>query len=379
MSADARPIECRGAIAWEAGKPLSIETVTVAPPSTGEVRVRLTATGVCHTDAYTLSGKDPEGAFPCVLGHEGAGVVESVGNSVDSVSIGDHVVLLYIPECRKCKFCKSGKTNLCGAIRATQGKGVMPDGTGRLSHTASGKSLLHFMGTSTFCEYAVLPEISVAKVDTAAPLTSMCLLGCGIPTGVGAVRNTCKVEEGATVAVFGLGGVGLSVVQGAVLAGASRIIGVDIDSGKFANALTFGATECVNPKDHGDRPIQEVLVEMTDGGLDYTFEAIGRTATMRSALEAAHKGWGMSCIIGVAGAGEMIQTRPFQLVTGRRWVGTAYGGTKGRTEVPHLVKEYMDGVLKIDEYVTKKYPLDDINQAFKDMHDGKLIRGVIVY
>jgi len=379
MSSPPGPIECRGAIAWEAGKPLSVEKVTVAPPAAGEVRVRLAATGVCHTDAYTLSGKDPEGAFPCILGHEGSGVVESVGDGVTSVSVGDHVVLLYIPECRECKFCKSGKTNLCGAIRATQGKGVMPDGTSRLTATGRGQELLHFMGTSTFCEYAVLPAIAVATVDAAAPLTSVCLLGCGIPTGVGAVRNTCKVEEGATVAVFGLGGVGLSVVQGAVLAGASRIIGVDIDTGKFANATKFGATECVNPKDYGDKPIQEVLVEMTDGGLDYTFEAIGRTATMRSALEAAHKGWGMSCIIGVAGAGEMIETRPFQLVTGRRWVGTAFGGTKGRTELPLLVKEYMDGKLKIDECVTKKYTLDEINDAFADMHDGKLIRGVIVF
>eukprot|EP00741_Cyanophora_paradoxa_P014953 tig00020830_g14426.t1 len=299
---------------------------------------------------FTLSGKDPEGIFPCILGHEGAGVVESVGEGVTSVKPGDHVIPLYIPECGKCKFCTSGKTNLCQSIRVTQGKGLMPDGTSRFK-SLKGETIFHYMGTSTFSEYTVLPEISVAKIPEEAPMDKVCLLGCGITTGMGAVLNTSKVEKGASVAVFGLGGVGLGVVQGAVLAGAGRIIGVDINPGKFDLAKQMGCTEVVNPKDFPGRPIQEVLVEMTDGGLDYTFECVGNVATMRAALEACHKGWGESCIIGVAGAGEEISTRPFQLVTGRVWRGSAFGGVKGRSQLSGYVKKYMEGKIKVDEFV----------------------------
>lgn len=369
-------ITCKAAVAWEAGKPLSIEEVQVGPPKAGEVRIKLVATGVCHTDAYTLSGEDPEGAFPAILGHEGAGVVESIGDGVTSVKPGDHVVPLYIPECKECKFCTSGKTNLCSRIRATQGKGLMPDGTSRLS--CKGQDLLHYMGTSTFCEYCVLPEISVAKIQEEAPMDKVCLLACGVTTGYNAVHKTAKVQAGDTVAVFGLGGVGLSAIQGARDAGASRIIGVDINPTKFDFAKQMGATECVNPKDH-ERPIQEVLVEMTDGGLDFTFECIGNVVTMRAALECCHKGWGTSVIIGVAGAGKEISTRPFQLVTGRNWRGSAFGGTKGRTELPGLVQKYMDGVLKLDEFVTFTYPLEEINTAFDKMHAGESIRSVILF
>ncbi len=363
-------------MAWKAGQPLSVETIEVAPPRAGEVRVKLHSTGVCHTDAFTLSGDDPEGLFPAILGHEGGGVVESVGEGVTSVRVGDHVVPLYVPECGKCKFCLSGKTNLCQAIRSTQGQGLMPDGTSRFS--ARGQTLLHYMGTSTFSEYTVLPEIAVAKVQKEAPLEHVCLLGCGITTGVGAVLNTCKVEKGATVAVFGLGGVGLSAIQGAKIAGASRILAIDVNPSKFPMAMTMGATECVNPTEFS-KPIQQVIVEMTDGGVDYSFEAIGNVKTMRAALESCHKGWGESCIIGVAGAGQEISTRPFQLVTGRVWRGTAFGGVKGRTELPGLVQKYMDGHLKVKEFITHTFPLEQINEAFDLMHHGKSIRSVIRY
>eukprot|EP01087_Luapelamoeba_hula_P002586 TRINITY_DN1225_c0_g1_i1.p1 TRINITY_DN1225_c0_g1~~TRINITY_DN1225_c0_g1_i1.p1 ORF type:complete len:378 (-),score=60.79 TRINITY_DN1225_c0_g1_i1:48-1181(-) len=368
-------IKCRAAIAWEASKPLVVEEIEVAPPQAGEVRIKVLASGVCHTDAYTLSGKDSEGLFPVILGHEGGGIVESVGEGVTSVSVGDHVIPLYIPECRECKFCKSGKTNLCGKIRVTQGKGVMPDGTSRF--TCRGQSIYHYMGCSTFSEYTVVADISVAKIQPEAPLEKVCLLGCGITTGYGAVINTAKVEAGATVAVFGLGGVGLAVIQGAVAAKASRIIGVDINTSKFELAKKLGCTECVNPKDFEGKTIQEVLVEKTDGGVDYSFEAIGNIHTMRAALECTHKGWGVSTIIGVADAGTEISTRPFQLVTGRTWKGTAFGGTRGRSQLPSLVQQYLDGSLNIDDFITFTYPLGDINTAFDVMHEGKSIRSVI--
>jgi S-(hydroxymethyl)glutathione dehydrogenase/alcohol dehydrogenase len=367
-------MKTKAAVAWEAGRPLAIEEVEVAGPKAGEALIRLVATGVCHTDAYTLSGSDPEGAFPAILGHEGGGIVEEVGAGVTSVKPGDHVIPLYTPECRECKFCKSGKTNLCQAIRVTQGQGFMPDGTSRFS--AGGKQLLHFMGTSTFSEYTVLPEIALAKIAKAAPLEKVCLLGCGITTGIGAVLNTAKVEAGATVAVFGLGGVGLSVIQGAVMARAERIIAIDTNSDKAIMARQLGATDFVNPKDH-DRPIQEVVVDMTDGGVDYSFEAIGNVGLMRAALECCHKGWGESTIIGVAGAGQEICTRPFQLVTGRVWRGSAFGGVRGRSELPGLVDQYMAGKIKVDEMITHTMGLEDINRAFDLMHDGESIRSVI--
>ncbi|TNF33054.1 MAG: S-(hydroxymethyl)glutathione dehydrogenase/class III alcohol dehydrogenase [Gammaproteobacteria bacterium] len=369
-------MKTRAAVAWEAGKPLVIEEVDLQGPQAGEVMVKLAATGVCHTDAYTLSGEDSEGVFPCILGHEGAGVVVEVGAGVTSVAVGDHVIPLYTPECGKCKFCLSGKTNLCQAIRATQGKGLMPDGTTRFSK--NGKPIYHYMGTSTFSEYTVLPEIAVAKINKAAPLDKVCLLGCGITTGIGAVLNTAKVEPGATVAVFGLGGIGLSVIQGAVLAKAGRIIAIDINESKFEMAKMLGATDCVNPK-HYDKPIQEVIVDLTDGGVDYSFECIGNVNIMRSALECCHKGWGESIIIGVAGAGQEIATRPFQLVTGRVWRGSAFGGVKGRSQLPGYVDRYMKGEIKLDEMVTYTMPLDDINKAFDLMHEGKAIRSVIIY
>ncbi len=369
-------MKTRAAVAWEAGKPLVIEEVDLQGPQAGEVMVKLAATGVCHTDAYTLSGEDSEGVFPCILGHEGAGVVVEVGAGVTSVSVGDHVIPLYTPECGQCKFCLSGKTNLCQAIRATQGKGLMPDGTTRFSK--NGKPIYHYMGTSTFSEYTVLPEIAVAKINKAAPLDKVCLLGCGITTGIGAVLNTAKVEPGATVAVFGLGGIGLSVIQGAVLAKAGRIIAIDINESKFEMAKMLGATDCVNPKNF-DKPIQEVIVDLTDGGVDYSFECIGNVNIMRSALECCHKGWGESIIIGVAGAGQEIATRPFQLVTGRVWRGSAFGGVKGRSQLPGYVDRYMQGEIKLDEMVTYTMPLDDINKAFDLMHEGKAIRSVIIY
>lgn len=369
-------MKTRAAVAWGAKQPLTIEEVDLQGPQAGEVMVKLVATGVCHTDAYTLSGEDSEGVFPCILGHEGAGVVVEVGAGVTSVAVGDHVIPLYTPECGTCKFCLSGKTNLCQAIRATQGKGLMPDGTSRFSK--NGKPIFHYMGTSTFSEYTVLPEIALAKINKAAPLDKVCLLGCGITTGIGAVLNTAKVEPGSTVAVFGLGGIGLSVLQGAVMAKASRIIAIDINESKFEMAKMLGATDCVNPKNF-DRPIQEVIVDMTDGGVDYSFECIGNVNLMRSALECCHKGWGESVIIGVAGAGQEIATRPFQLVTGRVWRGSAFGGVKGRTQLPDYVERYMKGEIKIDEMVTYTMPLDDINRAFDLMHEGKAIRSVILY
>jgi len=367
-------MKSRAAIAWEAGKPLEIEEINVEGPKKGEVLIRIVATGVCHTDAFTLSGADPEGNFPGILGHEGGGIVEEVGEGVTTVKPGDHVIPLYTAECGQCKFCKSGKTNLCGAVRATQGKGVMPDGTSRFSY--NGKQLFHYMGTSTFSEYTVVSEFSVAKVSEKAPLDKVCLLGCGVTTGIGAVFNTAGVEPGATVAIFGLGAIGLAAIQGSVMAKAGRIIAIDINPDKFKLAEQMGATDCVNPKDHSN-PIQEVIVDMTDGGVDYSFECIGNTDVMRSALECAHKGWGESIVIGVAGAGEEISTRPFQLVTGRVWRGSAFGGVKGRTELPGYVDRYMSGEIDIDSFVTHDLPLEKINEAFDLLHEGKSIRTVI--
>ena len=369
-------MKSRAAVAWEAGKPLQIEEVDVAGPKAGEVLVQIVATGVCHTDAYTLSGKDPEGIFPSILGHEGAGIVQEVGEGVTSLKPGDHVIPLYTAECRQCKFCLSGKTNLCQAVRATQGQGLMPDSTSRFS--LNGKRLHHYMGTSTFSEYTVVPEISLAKVSKEAPLDKICLLGCGVTTGIGAVLNTAKVEPGSTVAVFGLGGIGLSVIQGAVMAKAERIIAIDTNPAKETLARQFGATDFINPKDYNNS-IQEVIVELTDGGVDYSFECIGNVKVMRSALECCHKGWGESIIIGVAGAGEEIATRPFQLVTGRVWKGSAFGGVKGRTELPGYVDRYMNGEIKIDEFVTHTMGLDEINTAFDLLHEGKSIRSVILF
>ncbi|MCK0537227.1 S-(hydroxymethyl)glutathione dehydrogenase/class III alcohol dehydrogenase [Alcanivorax quisquiliarum] len=367
-------MKSRAAIALEAGKPLTLTEIDVQDPQAGEVLVRIVATSVCHTDAYTLSGKDPEGLFPSVLGHEGAGIVEAVGPGVTSLQPGDHVIPLYTAECGKCKFCLSGKTNLCGAVRTTQGQGLMPDGTSRFS--LDGKMLHHYMGTSTFSEYTVLPEVSLAKVSKEAPLDKICLLGCGVTTGIGAVLNTAKVHEGATVAVFGLGAIGLAVIQGSVMAKAARIIAIDVNPDKFELARQFGATDFVNPKDYSD-PIQQVIVDMTDGGVDFSFECIGNVNVMRSALECCHKGWGESIIIGVAGAGEEISTRPFQLVTGRVWRGSAFGGVKGRSELPGYVEQYMNGEIKIDEFVTHDMPFEKINEAFDLLHEGKSIRTVL--
>jgi S-(hydroxymethyl)glutathione dehydrogenase/alcohol dehydrogenase len=369
-------MKTRAAVAWEAGKPLSIEQVDLEGPRAGEVLVRIVATGVCHTDAFTLSGADPEGLFPVILGHEGGGIVEETGPGVTSLKPGDHVIPLYTPECGKCKFCLSGKTNLCQAIRATQGKGLMPDGSSRFS--LNGKPILHYMGCSTFSEHTVLPEIALAKINPAAPLDKVCLLGCGITTGIGAVLNTAKVTPGSSVAVFGLGGIGMSVIQGAVMAKAARIVAIDMNPDKFEMAKQLGATDFVDPKDY-DRPIQEVIVELTDGGVDYSFECIGNVNVMRQALECCHRGWGESIIIGVAEAGKEIATRPFQLVTGRVWKGTAFGGARGRTDVPKIVDWYMDGRIEIDPMITHVMSLDDINDAFDLMHEGKSIRSVVVY
>jgi S-(hydroxymethyl)glutathione dehydrogenase/alcohol dehydrogenase len=369
-------MKARAAVAWEASKPLAIEEVEVEGPKSGEVLLQIKATGVCHTDAYTLSGKDPEGIFPAIMGHEGGAVVMEVGNGVTSVKPGDHVIPLYIPECGQCKFCKSGRTNLCGAIRVTQGKGVMPDGSSRFS--VKGKIVFHYMGTSTFSEYTVLPEIALAKINPAAPLDKVCLLGCGITTGIGAVLNTAKVRAGSTAAVFGLGGIGLSVIQGLVLAKAERIIAIDLNPKKFEMAKLLGATDFINPSDQG-RPVQEAIVDLTDGGVDYSFECIGNVKTMRAALECCHKGWGESIIIGVAASGEEISTRPFQLVTGRVWRGTAFGGVKGRSQLPGYVERYLSGEIKVDPMITHRFPLEEINQSFDLMHEGKSIRSVITF
>jgi S-(hydroxymethyl)glutathione dehydrogenase/alcohol dehydrogenase len=369
-------MDVRAAIAWEAGQPLSVETVQLDGPRAFEVLVEVKATGVCHTDEYTRSGADPEGLFPAILGHEGAGIVVDVGPGVSSVKKGDHVIPLYTPECRQCKSCLSRKTNLCTAIRATQGRGVMPDGTSRFS--IGGKPLHHYMGCSTFSNYTVLPEIAVAKIREDAPFDKVCYIGCGVTTGLGAVINTAKVEPGANVVVFGLGGIGLNVVQGARMVGADRIVGVDLNPAREALARKYGLTHFVNPKEiEGD--LVAHLVELTDGGADYSFECIGNVQLMRQALECCHRGWGVSVIVGVAGAGQEISTRPFQLVTGRQWKGTAFGGARGRTDVPKIVDWYMDGKIDIDSLITHTMPLSDINRAFELMHSGESIRSVVVY
>ncbi|ASK55947.1 S-(hydroxymethyl)glutathione dehydrogenase/class III alcohol dehydrogenase [Vibrio tarriae] len=367
-------IKSRAAVAWGPNQPLSIEEVDVMLPKYGEVLVRIVATGVCHTDAFTLSGDDPEGVFPAILGHEGGGIVEMVGEGVTSVSVGDHVIPLYTAECGECKFCRSGKTNLCQAVRETQGKGLMPDGTTRFYK--DGKPIFHYMGCSTFSEYTVLPEISLAKINKDAPLEEICLLGCGVTTGMGAVLNTAKVKQGDTVAIFGLGGIGLSAIIGARMVGASRIIAVDINDKKFELAKQLGATDCINPRQF-DKPIQEVIIEMTDGGVDFSFECIGNVNVMRQALECCHKGWGESIIIGVAGAGQEISTRPFQLVTGRVWRGSAFGGVKGRTQLPTIVEQYLAGEFGLQEFITHTMPLEEINDAFELMHSGESIRSVV--
>lgn len=369
-------MDVRAAVAWAAGQPLSVETVELAPPKAGEVLVRMVATGVCHTDAFTLSGDDPEGIFPAILGHEGGGVVEAVGEGVSTLQKGDHVIPLYIPECGQCNFCLSNKTNLCQAVRATQGRGLMPDETSRFSK--NGQTIYHYMGTSTFAEYSVIPEISLAKINPQAPLNRVCLLGCGITTGIGAVLKTAQVEQGATVAAFGIGGIGLSVIQGAKKAGAKRIIAIDINDGKEAIAKQFGATDFVNPNQVSGE-LTNHIIEMTSGGVDYSFECVGNVQLMRQALECCHKGWGQSIIIGVAGSGQEISTRPFQLVTGRVWKGSAFGGVKGRSELPAMVEQYLSHDLELDPYVTHTFGLDQINQAFELMHQGQSIRSIIEF
>ena len=367
-------IKSKAAVAWGPNQPLVVEEIDVMLPRKGEVLVKVIASGVCHTDAFTLSGQDPEGLFPVILGHEGGGIVEQIGEGVTSVSVGDHVIPLYTAECGVCKFCTSGKTNLCSAVRETQGRGVMPDGTSRFYK--DGQPIFHYMGCSTFSEYTVLPEISLAKVNKDAPLEEVCLLGCGVTTGMGAVLNTAEVEKGDNVAIFGLGGIGLSAIIGAKMAGANKIIGIDINESKFELAKQLGATDCINPKDH-DKPIQDVIVEMTDGGVEYSFECIGNVDVMRSALECCHKGWGESVIVGVAGAGKEISTRPFQLVTGRVWRGTAFGGVKGRSQLPAIVEQYLAGEFKLSDFITHTMPLEDINKSFDLMHSGESIRSVI--
>tara|TARA_B110000259_G_C14034001_1_gene408179 strand:- start:8256 stop:9365 length:1110 start_codon:yes stop_codon:yes gene_type:complete len=369
-------MKVKAAVAWEPKQPLKIEIVDLDPPKKGEVLVKIIASGVCHTDAYTLSGDDPEGIFPSILGHEGGGIVEEVGEGVSTLKKGDHVIPLYIPECKECSFCKSGKTNLCQKIRDTQGKGLMPDGTSRFSK--DGKPIFHYMGTSTFAEYSVIAEISLVKINKDAPLDKVCLLGCGVTTGIGAVLNTAKVEENSTIAVFGLGGIGLSVIQGAVMAKAKRIIAIDINENKFEIAKKFGATDFVNPKS-SNKPIQEIIVQMTNGGVDYSFECIGNVNLMNAALQCCHKGWGQSIIIGVAAGTDKISTRPFQLVTGRVWKGSAFGGVKGRSELSGYVDKYMSGDINIDDMVTYTMPIEQINEAFKYMHEGKSIRSVVTF
>ncbi|HXM82675.1 MAG TPA: S-(hydroxymethyl)glutathione dehydrogenase/class III alcohol dehydrogenase [Burkholderiales bacterium] len=369
-------MDVRAAVAHKAGAPLAIETVQLQGPKAGEVLVEIKATGICHTDEFTRSGSDPEGLFPAILGHEGAGVVVELGPGVASVKKGDHVIPLYTPECRQCEYCLSGKTNLCQAIRVTQGQGVMPDGSSRFS--LGGKKLFHYMGTSTFSNYTVVPEIALAKIREDAPFDKVCYIGCGVTTGIGAVINTAKVEPGANVVVFGLGGIGLNVVQGARLAGANMIVGVDTNPARKALAEKFGMTHFVDPKEAG-KDLVAHLVNLTKGGADYSFECIGNVEVMRQALECCHKGWGVSVIIGVAGAGQEIKTRPFQLVTGRVWKGTAFGGAKGRRDVPKIVDWYMEGKINIDDLITHKLKLADINQGFDLMHEGKSIRSVVVY
>ncbi|MBV6474987.1 MAG: S-(hydroxymethyl)glutathione dehydrogenase [Rhodocyclaceae bacterium] len=369
-------MDVRAAVAWKAGAPLTIETVQLDGPKAGEVLVEIKATGVCHTDAFTLSGDDPEGLFPAILGHEGAGVVVEVGAGVTSVKPGDHVIPLYTPECRQCEYCLSQKTNLCQAIRSTQGQGLMPDGTSRFS--IGGKPLFHYMGTSTFANYSVMPEISVAKIRPDAPFDKVCYIGCGVTTGIGAVIYTAKVKPGSSVVVFGLGGIGLNVLQGARMAGAGMIVGVDLNPSRKALAEKFGMTHFVNPKEvEGD--LVAHLVNLTKGGADYTFECVGNVKLMRQALECCHKGWGISTIIGVAGAGQEIATRPFQLVTGRVWQGSAFGGARGRTDVPKIVDWYMEGKINIDDLITHVMPLERINEAFDLMHEGKSIRSVVTF
>ena len=368
-------MDVTAAVAIEAAKPLSIETVQLDGPQDGEVLIEIKATGICHTDSFTLSGEDPEGIFPAILGHEGAGVVVDVGSGVTSVEVGDHVIPLYTPECRQCSYCTSGKTNLCQAIRETQGKGVMPDGTSRFS--LNNEPIYHYMGTSTFANYTVLPDIAVAKIRKDAPFDKVCYIGCGVTTGIGAVINTAKVEPGSNVAVFGLGGIGLNVIQGARLIGANKIIGIDLNSAKNPLAKKFGMTDFINPNEVDD--IVAAVVDATDGGADYSFECIGNVNTMRAALECCHKGWGESVIIGVAGAGQEISTRPFQLVTGRVWKGTAFGGARGRTDVPKIVDWYMDGKIDIDSMITHKLSLENINEGFDLMHSGESIRAVVEF
>jgi len=376
MSTEGKTITCKAAVAWEAGKPLSIEEVEVEPPRKDEVRIKILFTGLCHTDAYTLSGSDPEGAFPVILGHEGGGVVESIGEGVTDVAVGDHVIPLYTAECKQCKFCKSGKTNLCGAVRATQGQGKMPDGTSRFK--CKGKELLHFMGCSTFSQYTVVSKYSVVKINEKAPLQKACLLGCGITTGYGAATKTANVQQGDNVAVFGIGCVGLAVLQGCAARKCGRIIAVDTNASKEEWALKMGATEFVNPaKLPEGKDITSYLVEITDGGLEHTFDCTGNVKVMRSALEACHKGWGVSTIIGVAAAGQEISTRPFQLVTGRRWQGSAFGGVKGRSEIPGIVEDFMADRLKVAEFVTHTNTLDGINSGFEAMKAGDCIRCVL--
>ncbi len=368
-------MKTKAAVAFAAGKPLDIVEVDLEGPKQGEVLVEIKATGVCHTDAFTLSGDDPEGQFPAILGHEGAGVVVDVGAGVTSVKPGDHVIPLYTPECRQCEYCLHPKTNLCQAIRSTQGQGLMPDGSSRFS--LDGKPILHYMGCSTFSNFTVLPEISLAKIRSDAPFDKVCYIGCGVTTGIGAVLFTMKVETGSTVAVFGLGGIGLNVIQGAKMVGASRIIGVDLNPAREALGRQFGMTDFINPKDHAN--VVDAIVQLTGGGVDYSFECIGNVQVMRQALECCHKGWGQSCIVGVAGAGQEISTRPFQLVTGRSWRGTAFGGARGRTDVPKIVDWYMDGRINIDSLITHTMPLNEINNAFDLMHKGESIRSVVLF
>ncbi len=370
-------MDVKAAVAHKAGEALTIETVQLDGPKAGEVMVEVKATGICHTDEFTLSGADPEGLFPAILGHEGAGVVVETGPDVTGLEKGDHVIPLYTPECRQCKSCLSQKTNLCTSIRATQGQGLMPDGTSRFS--MNGEKVFHYMGTSTFANYTVLPEIALAKVREDAPFDKICYIGCGVTTGIGAVINTAGVEPGSNVAVFGLGGIGLNVIQGARMAGADRIVGIDINPGKRALAERFGMTDFVNPKEIGNDKVVEAVVDITGGGADYSFECIGNVEVMRQALECCHRGWGESIIIGVAGAGQEIATRPFQLVTGRVWRGTAFGGARGRTDVPRIVDWYMDGKINIDDLITHTMPLEDINAAFDLMHAGESIRSVVIY